>query len=54
MIRGIHYCFLHVETFCLGYFTFFFFFNLSVHIFLEETTVHKTNFNSEWDHFKEL
>lgn len=31
-----------------------FFFNLSVHIFLEETTVHKTNFNSEWDHFKEL
>lgn len=30
----------------------FFFFNLSVHIFLEETTVHKTNFNSEY--FKEL
>lgn len=51
MIRGIHYCFLHVETFCLGYF-FFFFFNLSVHIFLEETTVHKTNFNPEF--FKEL
>lgn len=52
MIRVIYYCFLHVETFCLGYFIFFFFFNLSVHIFLEETTVHKTNFNSEY--FKEL
>lgn len=31
---------------------FSFFFNLSVHIFLEETTVHKTNFNPEF--FKEL